>query len=66
MSKKLEKPEKFYLLKKVADFLSVSKRQVYRLVDAGDLIMVKVGNRSMVPESSLVAYQERLMKRGWR
>ena len=48
-------------LEAVRELLSVSRREVYRLISRGDLpAPVKIGRSSKLPESEVAAYIEKL------
>ena len=51
-------PRIFYGLDDVATSLSLSRRTVYSLIDAGRLDAVKVGQRRLVSAEALQAFAE--------
>lgn len=45
-----------YSVAKAAELLSISQRQVYRMVEAGDLPARRVGRRVLIPAAALTAF----------
>jgi excisionase family DNA binding protein len=50
---------RLFTLKDVAERLSVSERTVRRLIDAGDLISIRVGHQRRVSEDDLALFLRR-------
>lgn len=44
--------------------LNVSRSTLYRLINSGQLRIVKIGDRTLVPETELQSLQERLLQAG--
>lgn len=52
--------DKLYTIKEVAEMLRVSKPTVYRLMSDGKLNPIKLGKRTLFPESELNRFIEEL------
>lgn len=48
--------EKLFSIREAADVLGISRGQLYRLIGAGDLTIVKVGGRTLMTPEDLRAY----------
>ena len=52
---------RLYSIKEAAEQCSIGRSKVYELIGAGEIAVVKIGRRSLIPADSLEAYVERLM-----
>ena len=57
---KQNKPSKYNSVIEAAGILGVGRTTVYELLNNGEIKGVKVGSRRLIPDESIVAYQEKL------
>lgn len=59
---KQNKPTKYNSVNDAANILSVGRTTIYGLLNNGELKGVKVGSRRLIPDESIVEYQEKLKR----
>jgi excisionase family DNA binding protein len=52
--------KQLFKIPEVEEFLGISRAQVYRLIESGQIRRIKIGKSARVPRASLVAYVEHL------
>lgn len=55
----MKRLERLLKIEHVAELLSVCRRTVHRIIARGELVVVKVGRSTRIPEESVIAYLER-------
>lgn len=56
-------PEKFnHRIPEAADLLGIGRTTLYLLIKEGEIRTVKIGERTLVPHSELVEFQQRLLQ----
>jgi excisionase family DNA binding protein len=52
-------------IREAARFLGVGKTSIYKAMNAGTLVWVKIGKRRVIPKAALVAFAARNLRGGW-
>lgn len=61
---KAHQEKQLFRIPEVEEYLGVSRAQVYRLIESGELKRIKLGKSARIPRASIESFVERLEAEG--